>query len=144
MIEFVLVSLLVLFPLLFGIIEFSLILYDQAVITNASREGSRAAIVFMEPRLHETNLHPIISIDDPDKASITNVVNAYCQDHLKGFPSAVPSIDADPDECPAEASSGDSITVTVQYQYEWLVVPNFLANLIGPINLSAETVMRCE
>lgn len=141
MIEFALL-LPVLAIILFGIVEFSLILYDQSVITNASREGARAAIVFMEPRLHEVNLHPLIA--DPDKNSITNVVNAYCQGHLKTFGSATPSTDADPDECPADASSGDSITVRVEYQYDFLVIPNFLEGLVGPINLVGETVMRCE
>jgi Flp pilus assembly protein TadG len=31
--------------LVFGIIEFGLLLYNQQVITNASREGARAAIM---------------------------------------------------------------------------------------------------
>jgi Flp pilus assembly protein TadG len=35
--------------LLFGIIEFGIILYDKAMITNASREGARAGIVYSEP-----------------------------------------------------------------------------------------------
>ena len=95
MIEFALVSLLVLMPLLFGIIEFSLILYDQAMITNASREGSRAAIVYDEPRLPETGTD-----------SITTVVNNYCQNRLITFGSATPATDATPDACPDEAGSG--------------------------------------
>jgi Flp pilus assembly protein TadG len=39
---------LILFPLVllvFGTIEFSTLLYDKAMITNASREGARAGIV---------------------------------------------------------------------------------------------------
>ena len=43
-VEFAIVSLL-LFLLLFGIIDFGILLYDKAVITNASREGARAGIV---------------------------------------------------------------------------------------------------
>jgi Flp pilus assembly protein TadG len=130
MVEFALVSLFVLIPLLFGIIEFSLILYNQAMITNASREGARAAIVYDEPRATE--------------AAITTVVNNYCQDHLITFGSATPVTDAVPDACPDETSSGASITVTVDYQYDWLVVPSFLTALLGQVNLSATTVMRCE
>jgi len=132
MIEFALVSLFVLIPLLFGIIEFSLILYNQAMITNASREGARAAIVYDEPRL--------------DEAAITAVVNNYCLNHLITFGSATPVTDAVPDNCPAAAASGASITVTVDYQYDWLVLPNlsYATALVGPVNLSAITVMRCE
>jgi Flp pilus assembly protein TadG len=133
MIEFALVSLLVLIPLLFGIIEFSLIFYNQAMITNASREGSRAAIVYDEPRLPEAGIN-----------SITAVVNNYCQDNLITFGSATPVTDAIPDACPDAAGSGSSISVTVDYQYDWLVLPSFLTDLIGQVNLSATTVMRCE
>ncbi len=42
----------ILLPLLFGIIEFSFLLYDKAMITNASREGARAGIVMkIEPEV---------------------------------------------------------------------------------------------
>ena len=40
--------------LLFGIIEFSLILYDKVMITNASREGARAGIVVQLTRMTES------------------------------------------------------------------------------------------
>ena len=33
--------------LLFGIIEFSLLLYNKAMLTNASREGARFGIVYV-------------------------------------------------------------------------------------------------
>ena len=141
MVEFALVSLLVLIPLLFIIIEGSLILYNQAMITNASREGAREAIVFDDPRLHEVNIHP----DRPaDRASITLVVQDYCQDHLITFGGGAPAINAEPDECPEGTATGDTITVTVTYRYDFLVLPSFLTDLIGLDDLSATTVMRCE
>ena len=128
-VEFALVSLFVLIPLLFGIIEFSLILYNQAMITNASREGARAGIVYDDPR--------------PTEAAITTVVNNYLQSHLLTWPegSATPVTDAVPDAC---VDSGDSITVTVTYHYGFLVLPSFLTGLIALDDLSATTVMRCE
>ncbi|MDX5376894.1 MAG: pilus assembly protein, partial [Halomonas sp.] len=40
-----------LFILLFGIIEFSVALFDKATLTNASREGARTGILYRpEPR----------------------------------------------------------------------------------------------
>ncbi len=45
-VEFALV-LPVLMLLTFGIIEFGVLLFDKAVITNASREGARMGIVFV-------------------------------------------------------------------------------------------------
>jgi len=52
---------------LFGIIEFSLILYDKAMLTNASREGARAGIV-TAPRV--------------TPGEIDGIVKKYCQNHL--------------------------------------------------------------
>ena len=122
-------SLLVLVPLLLGIMEFSLILYNKAMITNASREGARAGIVYDEPRL--------------DIPGITSVVNNYCQDHLITFGSDTPDTLV-PAPCPDFSASRANLTVTVNYQYDWLVLPSFLTGLIGQVDISAETVMRCE
>jgi Flp pilus assembly protein TadG len=46
----------ILILLVFGIIEFSLALYDKAMITNASREGARAGIVAQIPRVTDTEI----------------------------------------------------------------------------------------
>jgi hypothetical protein len=40
--------------------------------------------------------------------------------------------------------SGEPLTVRVAYQYDFLVLPGFVAGLTGGINLVAETVMRME
>ncbi len=40
------ITLPILLIVFFAIMEFGLILYDKALITNASREGARAGIVF--------------------------------------------------------------------------------------------------
>src|SRR5690606_3704871 len=49
-VEFALVVPLLL-VILFGIIDFSFMLYDKAMLTNAAREGARAGIVLRETRL---------------------------------------------------------------------------------------------
>jgi Flp pilus assembly protein TadG len=113
--------------LLFGIIEFGFLLYDQAMITNASREGARAGIVF--------NPTPI------SDGEITTVVENYCRDHLVSLGSgAAPSINIGR----TGTEAGDSLTVTVTYPYTFLVLPNFATSLAGAITLQAETVMRME
>jgi len=48
LVEFALVTPLLLM-IVFGIADMSLALYDKAVITNASREGARAGMVFKVP-----------------------------------------------------------------------------------------------
>ena len=63
-----------LFVILFGIIEFGILIYDKAVITNASREGARAGIVFD----YDDGGTPSDSADDtfhPDDATIVEAVD---------------------------------------------------------------------
>ena len=118
----------VLILFLFGIIEFSILFYDKAVITNASREGARAGIVYRYP-------------DPVTEEEIRQVVLAYCADHLITF-AEVPSLIIAADWTGYEA--GDTLTVTALYDYQFLVLPNFVTALTGGINLAATTVMRME
>ena len=67
LVEFAIITPL-LFVILFGIFESGLLLYNKAVITNASREGARAGIVFDYDS--DTGLnHPD---DDVIRAAINN------------------------------------------------------------------------
>ena len=114
--------------LVFGIIEFGLALYDKAVITNASREGARAGIVFKDP---------IVSDDE-----ITAVINNYCQNNLVTFGTvkdATTTINRE-----GASASGDNLTVTVVYTYDYLLLPGFISSLTGGLNMNATTVMRME
>ena len=42
--------------IIFGIIEFGLVLFNKQVITNASREGARAGIVARNPRMNPNDI----------------------------------------------------------------------------------------
>jgi Flp pilus assembly protein TadG len=118
----------------FGIIEFGLLFYDKAVVTNASREAARAGIVFQpDPRVNITR--------------IENVGLNYCNNRLVTFGSSPgPSVSVPNGPC---VNSGDELAVTVTYQYEFLLIPDLLVNFFsgdmsGTIDLSAVTRMRCE
>jgi Flp pilus assembly protein TadG len=131
LVEFAIIAPL-LFLIIFGIIEFGILIYDKAMLTNASREGARAGIVFNHPnRITNTE--------------IIEVVTDYCEDHLISFGSGSSltiSISR------TGSNSGDSLTVSLQYPFQFLVFSNVLAliggNIGSIINLSAETVMRLE
>ena len=125
-VEFALV-LPILVMMAFGIIEFSLILYDKAVITNASREGARAGIVSQSPRV-------------PD-GEVTTVVENYCKDYLVTFGTPNTPVTA---IARTGNSFGDDLTVAVTYSYGFLVLPNFITGITGPLDLTATTVMRME
>ncbi len=127
LVEFTLILPLLL-TMLFAIIEFGFVLYDKAVITNASREGARKGILHRDP--------PVSA------ATIANTVNTYCARNLISFsPASAPTVTVTGAPCPG---SDSDVTVTVGYPYSFLVLPNFLTNVTGQINLTAYTVMRCE
>ncbi len=129
-VEFALVLPLLLF-MLFAILEFSIAMYDKAVITNASREGARMGILmYPAPR--------------PNDAAITATVNTYCATNLISFAPAAPSTTVTGAPCAPAPATGGYITVSVAYTYNYLVLPNFLASLTGPLVLNGTAVMRCE
>ena len=130
--------------IIFGIIEFSILFYDKAMLTNASREGARVGIVF--------RYDPGSDLNHPDDDEIRDTVDQYVQNHLISFASgSVVNTTIDRIDRNGNGdydSPGDSLTVTVDYQYNFLVFDSLLS-LIGPpfsngITLDAVTVMRME
>lgn len=119
----------ILLVLVFGIIEFSIMLYNKAMITNASREGARTGIVFAIPRVSDTD--------------ITSVINTYCSNSLITFGDQnTPVVAISRSGTGSEA--GDILTVSVSYHYDYLVLPNLIESLISGMDLTATTVMRME
>lgn len=114
--------------LVFGIIEFSLLLYDKQVITNASREGARSGIVYRYP-------------DKVTDVEITDVVNTYCSSYLITFGSPNAPVT---NVTRTGFGAGDELTVAVTYDYDFLVLPGFIASLTGGKTLNATTRMRME
>ena len=104
LVEFALVLPLLL-TLVFGIIDFSLALYDKAVITNAAREGARAGVVFRSPQPTD------------DQIAVDAATN-YCSTYLVSFGASSLSIptplfvNLDTD---LARTSGDTLTVVVNY-----------------------------
>lgn len=127
-VEFALVLPLLLL-LLFGIIEFSIILFDKAVLTNASREGARNGIVRCVPR--------------KDLDCIEGIIRDYCEDHLITFGSA-PATPTVTVSFPPIDEFGQDLIVNVKFIYDFLLVPSFIPGLPGTITLEAESVMKYE
>ena len=114
----------VLVSLIFGSIEFSLLLYNQQIITNASREGARFGILMATPRNSANQI----------RATVEN----YCGGHLVSFGADIPpSVDV----TGAGGNSGDDLTVRVTHNYDFLVLSNLG---FGPKDLVAQTVMKME
>ncbi len=96
---------------LFMIIEFSIILYDKAVITNASREGARMGIVDAR-RPGRT------------AGAITATVNTLLRKQLDLI---WPGNTRHHGPGRLVSTSGNLLTVNVTYTYNFFVLPNFIS-----------------
>jgi Flp pilus assembly protein TadG len=121
-VEFALVAPLF-FLLIFGMVEFGRMVMIQQVITNASREGARKAV-----------------LDGATSASVKSAVVTYMANG--GVTISTSNVTLSPTD-PASAEAGDPITVTISIpftQVSWLPSPMFLGNR----QMFASTVMRRE
>jgi len=130
------ISATLLFLLLFGIIEFSVALFDKATLTNASREGARTGILF-RPDPRDT------TVGGTEDAAIEQAVRDYAEQYLISLGGEA-EMDISIVRSDASMSPGSSVTVTVDYPYQFLLLPGFVAGLGDFIDLSATTVMRAE
>ena len=128
--------------LLFGIIEFGLVLYNKQIITNACREGARAGIIARATRL--------------SNIEIQNEVIKYGKAYLVTFGSDTldipnitilpididdsfdPTVDPPVERC---TSFGCDLKIEVTYNYNFLVLSAFG---FDPIALHSQATMRME
>jgi hypothetical protein len=112
------------FLMVFGMIEFGRAVMVQQVLTNASREGARVAV---------------LDSQTPTASQVVSTVTTYLQN--TGISGATVTIN--PAE-PTTAGYGAPVTVTVEIPFgnvSWLPSPWFLGT---NIHLKASTVMRRE
>ena len=117
--------------LFFGIVEFGLMLFDKAVITNASREGARAGIVSRPPGEDLTN------------DEIRGVVKSYCNNYLV-WNRTINDGDIDVTRRTDPIANWPELVVVVRYQYDFIGLPAFMTGPFGPIVLRAWTIMKME
>lgn len=103
-------------------IEFGRMVMVQQIITNASREGARIAV-----------------LDGTTSSEVHSVVDNY----LEGARIGGANVTLDPSD-PGTAGYGEPVTVTVAVPFarvSWLPTPMFIG---GDTQLTASTVMRRE
>jgi Flp pilus assembly protein TadG len=105
--------------------EIGFVLYDKNMITQASREGARAGVVFRVPAVTDDEIIEVvnnylgtslITFGEPQTATVTVTRNGL--------------------------SAGDPLKVTVSYTYTALVFS--IASMGKKFNMVAETTMRIE
>jgi hypothetical protein len=107
--------------LVFGMIEYGRMVMVQQLLTNASREGARKAV-----------------LDGATKSEIETLVT----DYLSNSSVSGASVTVTPDP-PSNAAFGDPVTVSVSIPFDqvsWLPSPMYL----GGATMSASAVMRRE
>lgn len=115
----------VLLTILFGTIEFGMIMYGREVVTNASREGARAGIVQVSPK--------------PTSGDITTIATNYLTGTGINLSEVTITVAG------AGGASPAMLTVTATYKYPWLIsyIPTLL-NLPSPLPITMSTTMRHE
>jgi Flp pilus assembly protein TadG len=127
----------VLILLLFGMVEFGMLLYNKQVLTNASREGARAGIVIEVPKKTTADIKQII------KDYCNNPDGTGNQDPLLINFSGLNNVidDSNIDITGAQGLFGTDLTVTVKYTYSFFVLSNLG---FAPLDLTATTIMKHE
>ncbi|GAB6060458.1 TadE/TadG family type IV pilus assembly protein [Desulfonatronum parangueonense] len=117
-VEFAIV-ILIFITIIFGIIEFGLLMYNQHIVTNAGREGARVGLVY------RTTGNRISEI------AIKNKI-IHWNDHIITFGEKKWDVIVTP--CVASASN---ISVEIKYNYDFLFLP-------FQREITSITKMRCE
>jgi len=105
-----------------GIFDVSLLVYNQQVITNASREGARAGIT------------------RADDNAVTQIVDTYCQDRLITFGSAESPTTSFTYDAGKPFQTDFSVMVTYNYHFLMPAILNFGITK----TLNAKTLMKME
>lgn len=136
-----------LFVLVFGMIEFGILFYDKALLTNASREGARAGIKYDAD--HNTS-------GDIQTRAIAAVNQYLRKDDNSGWrlidlgaTAPVPNIPPPEIITVTDPTLGNNrLRVEVQWTYNFLVLPNFKnlgwVDLDSTITLNAVSEMMLE
>jgi Flp pilus assembly protein TadG len=116
----------VLLMILFGIIEFGMMMYGREIVTNAAREGARAGIVQGPPKR--------------TKAEILFIADTYLTN------TGIKPADVDFDTIGEGLSNPNTLTVTAQYRYNFLIpyIPAVIPGMSNPLIINTQAVMRHE
>jgi len=152
-VEFAIILLTILLPLLFGIIEFSIFQYNNALLTYASRAAARKGVVYAFVRddlgTPEDKTDDVIYTHPPDDEIEKESLlwkDLFITFGTNPSPFVVkPPKRLDQDDLSIEVQypyekRGDYLVVTLEYSYDFL----FLFPILGTKTLKAETVMRLE
>jgi Flp pilus assembly protein TadG len=115
----------VLLTILFGIIDFGMLMYGREIVTNATREGARAGITQGPPKLTE------------------GAIEAISYSYLATTGISAASVDFE--ATGAGLANPATLTVSATYTYNFLIpwIPA-IVGISNPLLIQTQTVMRHE
>jgi Flp pilus assembly pilin Flp len=144
-VEFAIIAM-VLFMVILGIIEFGLLLYNNTMLTHASRVAARTGVMYAYSEdadgFYYTHL---------DDSAILEAAETFWRDRFITFGDRTTAFNSEiqrlrPPDYTTPVSYGsehskDLLEVALTYEYDFLLLKVFG---LGPINLRARTSMRFE
>ncbi|WP_237181638.1 TadE family protein [Paraburkholderia tropica] len=145
-VEFALVLPLLL-TLLFGIVELGFVLYDKTVITSASRAAVRQGVAFGETSTGTPYYMSATSVGQIATGGLSTMLINFSSTNQ---PSVTLTSCTASNSCTTGAgcSAGNSLTVTVSYTFQGLLLGAALSPFPAAFNniltLTSSTMMSCE
>lgn len=147
LVEFALVTLFIILPVVFGIIEGSILLYKWVAIHNAAREGARAGAIYQDSRTSNGSEAMMLLIDGARENSIVQAVDATIgplasrDDWSVSYPDCDPVVAEHPTKVYDVYRGGCKVSVTITHTHSSMVG---LVIGVEKMDLTATATMRIE
>jgi Flp pilus assembly protein TadG len=147
LVEFALVTLFIIVPIMVAIIDGSILLYKWVAVTNSAREGARAGSIYQDSRTSNGTEAMMQAIDADRESAITQAVDAVIGPLARRdamtvtYPDCDPIVSTNPTTVYDVYRSGCDVQVSITHSHRSL-----LGLVIGveTIDLTATSTMRME
>ena len=112
--------------LLFAVVEFGLIIYTKGMLAHASREGARYGVIYGTPKRTMSEIQTVVQ-DYLNQVGLTS--------------TAIVNVAG------AGGASGATLNVTVNYTYQFFVLPSSIPSYLAKmpdLNLTSSALMQME
>jgi Flp pilus assembly protein TadG len=147
LVEFALVTLFVIIPVMVAIVDGSILLYKWVAVNNAAREGARAGAIYQDSRTSNGTEEMMLDIDADRETAIMQAVDAVIgplasrDDGDVTYPECDPIVSKNPTTVYDVYRSGCNVQVAVTHSHTSLLG---LVIGVGNIDLTATATMKIE
>ena len=111
-----------------GVLEFSVVMYDKLILSNAAKMAARKGAIIAAPKL--------------SSAEIAAVAQSYCASYVLSFGSTLPVVVQVSQA--ADHIYQSPLTVTVSYTYQSWLISSVLSAFSSPIELASSATQWHE